>query len=71
MGCYSLLQGIFPIQGLNPHLLRLLHGKERLGKAALAPSGKAHMLIYTVVRVQVDSEVIQLYIYIYPFRLGY
>ena len=25
MGCHFLLQGIFPIQGLNLHLLRLLH----------------------------------------------
>ena len=25
VGCYFLLQGIFPTQGLNPHLLHLLH----------------------------------------------
>ena len=25
MGCHALLQGIFLTQGLNPHLLRLLH----------------------------------------------
>ena len=25
VGCYFLLQGIFPTQGLNPHLLCLLH----------------------------------------------
>ena len=25
VGCHLLLQGIFPTQGLNPHLLRLLH----------------------------------------------
>ena len=25
MGCHALLQGIFPTQGLNPHLLCLLH----------------------------------------------
>ena len=25
--CHFLLQGIFPAQGLNPHLLRLLHGQ--------------------------------------------
>ena len=24
-GCHALLQGIFPTQGLNPHLLHLLH----------------------------------------------
>ena len=27
MGCYALLQGIFPTQGSNLHLLRLLHCK--------------------------------------------
>ena len=27
MGCHSLLQGIFPIQGLNPYLLHLLPWK--------------------------------------------
>ena len=25
VGCHALLQGIFPIQGSNPHLLHLLH----------------------------------------------
>ena len=25
MGCHALLQGLFPTQGLNPHLLHLLH----------------------------------------------
>ena len=25
VGCHCLLQGIFPTQGLNPHLLHLLH----------------------------------------------
>ena len=25
MGCHSLLQGIFPTQGSNPHLLYFLH----------------------------------------------
>ena len=30
MGCYVLLQGIFPTQGLNPSLLHLLHCKQTL-----------------------------------------
>ena len=30
VGCRSLLQGIFPTQGLNPHLLRLLHCRQVL-----------------------------------------
>ena len=28
VGCHALLQGIFPIQGLNPHLLCLLHCRQ-------------------------------------------
>ena len=30
MGCHFLLQGIFPTQGSNPHLLRLLHCRQIL-----------------------------------------
>ena len=30
VGCYALLQGIFPIQGLNLHLLQLLHCRQIL-----------------------------------------
>ena len=30
MGCHGLLQGIFPTQGLNPSLLRLLHCQQIL-----------------------------------------
>ena len=38
MGCHFLLQGIFLIQGLNPHLLYLLHWQ--VGSLPLEPSGK-------------------------------
>ena len=38
MGCHALLQGIFPIQGWNWHLLRLLHWQA--GSLPLAPPGK-------------------------------
>ena len=38
VGCHFLLQGIFPTQGLNPHLLPLLHW--RAGSSPLAPPGK-------------------------------
>ena len=31
MGCHFLLQWIFPIQGLNPYLLHLLHRRQILG----------------------------------------
>ena len=38
MGCHALLQGIFPTQGSNPHLLCLLHWQA--GSLPLAPPGK-------------------------------
>ena len=37
-GCHFLFQGIFPTQGLNPHLLYLLHWQA--GSLPLAPPGK-------------------------------
>ena len=37
VGCHALLQGLFPTQGLNPHLLRLLHWQA--GSSPLAPLG--------------------------------
>jgi len=37
MGCHALLQGIFPTQGSNLHLLLLLHG--HTGSLPLAPPG--------------------------------
>ena len=40
VGCRFLLQGIFPTQGLNPHLLCLLHWQE--GSLPTAPPGKPH-----------------------------
>ena len=42
MDCHSLLQGIFPTQGLNPRLLHLLHWQ--VGSLPLVPSGKADRL---------------------------
>ena len=38
VGCRALLQGIFPTQGLNLHLLYLLHWQE--GALPLAPPGR-------------------------------
>ena len=38
VGCHALLQGIFPTQGLNPHLLCLLHWQ--VGSLPLVPPGK-------------------------------
>ena len=38
VGCHFLLQGIFPTQGLNPHLLCLLHWQ--VSSLPLVPPGK-------------------------------
>ena len=38
VGCHCLLQGVFPTQGLNPHLLCLLYWQ--MGSLALALPGK-------------------------------
>ena len=40
-GCYFLVQGIFPTQGLNPHLLHLLHWQA--DSLPLVPHGKPHL----------------------------
>ena len=44
MGCHFLLQGIFPTQGLNLHLLHLLHWQ--VDSLPLTPSGKPYMYVY-------------------------
>ena len=41
MGCHVLFQGIFPTQGLNPHLLCLLHWQE--DSLLLVPHGKMNI----------------------------
>ena len=43
VGCYTLLQGIFPTQGWNPGLLHLLHW--RVGSLPLAPPEKPTILL--------------------------
>ena len=43
-GCQFLLQGIFLTQGLNPHLLHLLHWQ--VDSLALEPPGKPQLLHY-------------------------
>ena len=42
VGCHFLLQGIFPAQGSNPHLLHLLHWQ--VGSLPLEPPGKPRLL---------------------------
>ena len=46
VGCHFLLWGIFPTQGLNPCLLRLLHWQ--VGSSPLVPPGKPLLLLYQV-----------------------
>ena len=41
VGCHALLQGIFPTQGLNPHLLCLLPWQA--GSLPLVTTGKPHL----------------------------
>ena len=41
VGCHALLQGIFPTQGLNLHLLHLRHW--RAGSLPLAPPGRSQV----------------------------
>ena len=42
VGCYALLQGIFPTHGLSPHLLSLLHWQA--DSLPLVPPGKPHLI---------------------------
>ena len=44
--CHAFLQGIFLTQGLNPHLLCLLHWQA--GSSPLAPTGKSRIETYTL-----------------------
>ena len=46
MGCHFLLQGIFPIEGLNPRLLYLLHWQ--VGSLPLAPRGKPSLYLMKI-----------------------
>ena len=43
VGCHALLQGIFPTQGWNLHLLCLLH--LQVGSLPLTTPGKAHVCV--------------------------
>ena len=40
VGCHALLQGIFPTQGSNPHVVCLLHWQ--VGSLPLAPPRKPY-----------------------------
>ena len=43
VGCHALLQVIFPTQGSNPHLLRLL--RWQVGSLPLAPPGRHEVVV--------------------------
>ena len=47
VGCHAFLQGIFPTQGSNPHLLGLLHWQA--GSLPLAPPGKPILYIFFLI----------------------
>ena len=47
-GCHFLFQGIFPTQGLNPHVLCLLHWQA--GSLPLAPPGKLLLKVLLVLK---------------------
>ena len=51
--CHALLQGIFPTQGSNPHLLCLLHWQE--GSFLPAPPWKPHLVYRFSRSVMSDS----------------
>ena len=53
MSCHAFLQGIFPTQGLNPHLLLLLHWQA--SSLPLAPPGKAPFSVQDHPRHQSSS----------------
>ena len=54
VGCCALLQGIFPMQGLNPHLLCLLCWQ--VSFSSLVPLGKLHPLLLFNTILQVCIE---------------
>ena len=58
VGCHALLQGIFPTQGFNPHLLCLLHWQA--SSLSLVPPGK--LTIYICVCVYIYMMFHNIYI---------
>ena len=53
-GCHALFEGIFPVQGLNPPLLCLLH--RQAGSLPLMPLGKPQLMFMGVTKRQTLSE---------------
>ena len=48
VGCHALLQGIFPMQGLNLHLLCLLHCRQILYPLSLLERTKGNLLGFDI-----------------------
>ena len=65
VGCHFLLQGIFPTQGSNPHLLHLQHWQ--VGSLSQAPPGKLVSVIIAerckAIRMQKSFSVVALSIF--------
>ena len=65
VGCHFLLQGIFPTQGSNPHLLCVLHWQadslplSHLGSPYTAPGG--HLILHVCEWYQGVTRPMQLY----------
>ena len=56
VGCHFLLQGIFLTQGLNPHLLCLLHWQ--VDSLPLAPPGKCLLKFMSIELVMLSNHLI-------------
>ena len=52
--CHALVQGIFPTQGSNPHLLHLLHWQ--VGSLPLMPPGKPSLIHYSLQNLRLSSD---------------
>ena len=65
VGCHSLLQGIFPIQGSDLHLMHLLHCRQILYRGSLNFSLVIHYVKFTCSKIHLlaeqFSEFIQMY----------
>ena len=74
VGCHALLQGVFPIQGWNPHLLFYLHWQ--VSSLPLAPPGKPMLCLLLLLLLSHFSHV-QLFVTLWttapqaPLSIGF
>ena len=59
MDFHAILQGIFPTQGSNPHLLYLLHWQA--GSLMLAPPGKPILALLVKAKSQIKIFYLNIY----------